>query len=476
MRYKTSHSIFGSLPEKAFRKKVGTLGANAPMTLEGCSGGGSGCFFCCVGNTVSCWVCSASQAVGDVGCFVCQNILQPVEDYACHKFQQFVCCPASGIARIGASFLTDGASCALCAAYCIACEAYCIACDVSCVACGAGCYGCNPLCGCYGCGPCCVPCDPCAPCCSSCCGPCCSCCSSCGSNPKMPKSGRGTGGSRGAGGKKGAGGNNPMGSIGGKSGNTGGTNKNPLCSLGGTKTTSAAPGAGPALCLTGGTVHGQQVQLACTPTFTETVAPEAMAPMGGVQMCSMGMKKGGAISLVCDPTFTPTETPLSSMQYQQQSPVSCGLPGYEDGGSVEYQAQMVDGNPQRLAGFAAQMAHPHIAHGGPNPMMQSHEFAEGGDVHQPEFYSEGGLHNTYVTGKGDGTSDSIPAMLANGEFVIPADVVASLGNGSNDSGAKVLDEFLKTIRNHKRDAEPNKLPPDSKGPLGYLLEAKKKVK
>ena len=108
--------------------------------------------------------------------------------------------------------------------------------------------------------------------------------------------------------------------------------------------------------------------------------------------------------------------------------------------------------------------------------------AEGGSTtmdHKPEFFSEGGLNslgNTYVNGKGDGTSDSIPAMLANGEFVIPADVVSSLGNGSNDSGAKILDEFLKTIRAHKRKADPKKLPPDSKGPLGYLLEAKKRAK
>ena len=99
--------------------------------------------------------------------------------------------------------------------------------------------------------------------------------------------------------------------------------------------------------------------------------------------------------------------------------------------------------------------------------------------HNPEFFSEGGLgalQHTYLKGGGDGTSDSIPAMLANGEFVIPADVVSSLGNGSSDSGAKVLDEFLKTIRAHKRKADPKKLPPDSKGVKGYLLDAKKKVK
>jgi hypothetical protein len=99
--------------------------------------------------------------------------------------------------------------------------------------------------------------------------------------------------------------------------------------------------------------------------------------------------------------------------------------------------------------------------------------------HNPQFFSEGGLgkmKNTYVKGEGDGTSDSIAAMLANGEFVIPADVVSNLGNGSNDAGAKVLDEFLRTIRAHKRKANPKGLPPDSKGALGYLATAKKKVK
>jgi hypothetical protein len=106
--------------------------------------------------------------------------------------------------------------------------------------------------------------------------------------------------------------------------------------------------------------------------------------------------------------------------------------------------------------------------------------ADGGVIdHKPQFYSEGGLNsinNLYVKGQGDGTSDSVPAMLATGEFVIPADVVSNLGNGDNDSGAKILDEFLKTIRKHKRAADARQLPPDSKGPLAYLAEAKKKVK
>jgi hypothetical protein len=106
--------------------------------------------------------------------------------------------------------------------------------------------------------------------------------------------------------------------------------------------------------------------------------------------------------------------------------------------------------------------------------------AEGGSIegHNPEFYSEGGLssmENRYVEGDGDGTSDSVPAMLANGEFVIPADVVSKIGNGSNEAGAGVLDQFLVEIRKHAH-SNGEKLPPESKGPLGYLLDAKRKVK
>jgi hypothetical protein len=111
---------------------------------------------------------------------------------------------------------------------------------------------------------------------------------------------------------------------------------------------------------------------------------------------------------------------------------------------------------------------------------QIQRVAEGGQIeHDPQFFSEGGLgtlDNRYVRGEGDGTSDSVPAMLASGEFVIPADVVSGLGNGDNDAGAAVLDEFMKAIRAHKRAADPSELPEDSKGPLAYLQEAMEKVR
>jgi gas vesicle protein len=108
-------------------------------------------------------------------------------------------------------------------------------------------------------------------------------------------------------------------------------------------------------------------------------------------------------------------------------------------------------------------------------------FADGGFVPrhpmgEPEFYSEGGAGDTYIQGRGDGTSDQIPAMVANSEYVLPADVVSALGNGSSDSGASVLDQFIKVIREHKHSNSPDDLPPQSKGPLEYLASVHMKGK
>jgi hypothetical protein len=68
-------------------------------------------------------------------------------------------------------------------------------------------------------------------------------------------------------------------------------------------------------------------------------------------------------------------------------------------------------------------------------------------------YAEGGTPR-FLSGGGDGMSDSIPATinnkqparLADGEFVIPADVVSHLGNGSSKAGAKQLYSMMDRIR------------------------------
>lgn len=52
-----------------------------------------------------------------------------------------------------------------------------------------------------------------------------------------------------------------------------------------------------------------------------------------------------------------------------------------------------------------------------------------------------------VQGAGDGRSDSIPAQLSDGEFVVSAPVVSALGRGSNNAGAKKLSKMQKAVLN-----------------------------
>jgi hypothetical protein len=94
-------------------------------------------------------------------------------------------------------------------------------------------------------------------------------------------------------------------------------------------------------------------------------------------------------------------------------------------------------------------------------------FAKGGLAeHNPEFIT--GATGHHVKGAGDGQSDSIPAMLADGEYVFDADTVAALGNGSNDAGARILDKMRQNLRKHKRSAPAGKIPPKAKSPLEYM--------
>ena len=55
----------------------------------------------------------------------------------------------------------------------------------------------------------------------------------------------------------------------------------------------------------------------------------------------------------------------------------------------------------------------------------------------------------YVKGQGTGRSDDIPARLSDGEYVIDAESVALLGDGSGSAGARRLDEMRQNLRKHK---------------------------
>ena len=116
--------------------------------------------------------------------------------------------------------------------------------------------------------------------------------------------------------------------------------------------------------------------------------------------------------------------PLSRFRYNPDS----YRPAYAEGGITDIDL----GTTARLS---------------PSPVMM---MAEGG-ISDLGHYSDGGR---LLKGPGDGMSDSIPAKigrrqparLADGEFVVPADVVSHLGNGSTDAGAKQLYDMMDKVR------------------------------
>mgnify|MGYP003543525685 CR=1 FL=1 len=75
---------------------------------------------------------------------------------------------------------------------------------------------------------------------------------------------------------------------------------------------------------------------------------------------------------------------------------------------------------------------------------------------QPQQQPQGMAHGRMVKGGGTGLSVSIPARigtqpvaLADGEYVIPADVVSMMGDGSTDAGGRTLDQIVAKVRMQK---------------------------
>lgn len=95
-------------------------------------------------------------------------------------------------------------------------------------------------------------------------------------------------------------------------------------------------------------------------------------------------------------------------------------------------------------------------------------YAEGGHVDGEQTFASGGALGQLVRGSGSGQQDNVKANLSPGEYVVDADVVSALGDGSNEDGAKRLDEMRAAIRAHKRSAPDNKIPAPAKHPVAYL--------
>jgi hypothetical protein len=150
------------------------------------------------------------------------------------------------------------------------------------------------------------------------------------------------------------------------------------------------------------------------------------------------------------PNFRAQEAVRPNPYYRAQYPVYAAEGGlmdaYQLGGPVEGMSTGM--NPQ--GGLMA--AYPMGKYGNtiPNTEVYGMGMAQGG-IASLGGYSDGGR---MLKGPGDGMSDSIPGVIANkqparladGEFVVPADVVSHIGNGSTDAGAKKLYAMMAKVR------------------------------
>jgi len=124
-----------------------------------------------------------------------------------------------------------------------------------------------------------------------------------------------------------------------------------------------------------------------------------------------------------------------------------GVKNYDIGGLIE----LIGQNPQILDYLAYTTAGTGLAGIG---SVLRRKFKEA----DKKNFNVGGMasrkQGKYLDGKTDGMADEIPAiidneqpaMLSDGEFVIPADVVSHLGNGNSDAGAKVLEDMMDRVR------------------------------
>jgi hypothetical protein len=160
-----------------------------------------------------------------------------------------------------------------------------------------------------------------------------------------------------------------------------------------------------------------------------------------------------------------------------------GLPQESSASPIPRMASTFTGmNPlQNTASFIPQARIPFAAHGGQihpdlaRVLEGRNVEMEGEYVPGPEgrLYAKHDIRGFAVGGAGTGQSDDIPTMLSDGEYVIDADTVAALGDGSSKAGASVLDKFRQEIRKQKRSAPVNDIPPKAKSPMEYLKMARK---
>jgi hypothetical protein len=201
----------------------------------------------------------------------------------------------------------------------------------------------------------------------------------------------------------------------------------------------------------------QAAQSLTAPDMPQAQAPTAQGAPQGLNLSLGAMQGAGALMGLLGAAKTPAQ--VQQVAAQQMSPEQKELwnravPRWDWGKlSADASAQGLD-----LGAYVA----------------QNWDKLSGGGYDQPVAKARGGALNMMrlYAGGGSGRDDTIDAKLSDGEYVMDAETVAMLGDGSTKEGARRLDAMRSNLRTHKGKAlAKGKFSPNAKSPLSYLKEA-----
>lgn len=162
---------------------------------------------------------------------------------------------------------------------------------------------------------------------------------------------------------------------------------------------------------------------------------------------------------ITNPSGTPQYTPQDTREREQVRYAFSPRPIYEaaQGGLAALNGQTYDdeyGRDEYEEGGSVKKRKSRSLKGNPYYKFAQDRRDSSMEAAVEQNFAKGGLPPRFLSGGGDGMSDSIKARiggvqearLADGEFVVPADVVSHLGNGSSKAGAKKLYAMMDKIR------------------------------
>jgi len=158
--------------------------------------------------------------------------------------------------------------------------------------------------------------------------------------------------------------------------------------------------------------------------------------------------------------YTPSPTPGDSSERRYFNPTFTPMPIYRaaGGGQINPMDEMTEDGGFNGGGLSALAKKRRSLRGEPYYKFSQDRRDSSMEAGIEQNFAKGGLGAAlpprFLSGRGDGMSDSIKAnidgkqeaRLADGEFVVPADVVSHLGNGSSKAGAKKLYAMMDKIR------------------------------